>query len=119
MSRHRALPILAALALVLAATAAFPSAYGSVRLLDPHPRIAAPATFVPFYIADESHVVLEVLDADGNPVIRLADAVYAAGRHVIRWRGEDGLGNRLAPGLYTVRLHVGQSVRTIALPLVG
>ena len=119
MPRRHALPILTALALILAATVCQASAYGSVRLLDPHPRIAAPATYVPFYIADESHVVLEVLDADGNPVIRLADAVYPAGRHAVRWRGEDATGVALAPGLYTIRLHVGNSVRTVALPLVG
>ncbi|MBU0742927.1 hypothetical protein KKA85_02710 [bacterium] len=119
MPRRHTSPIILAMALLLTAGAALAAPYGSVRLLDPHPRVAAPATYVPFYLDREAHVVLDVLDAEGNPVIRLADAVYPAGRHAVRWRGEDALGERLEPGLYTVRLHVGNSIRTVALPLVG
>ncbi len=111
--------LLAVLALLLVTTPCHAGAYGKVRLLDPHPRVADPAAFVPFYLADESFVVLDVLDPEGEPVARLAEGVYAAGRHAVRWRGEDADGNRLAPGLYTLRLHVGNSVRTVALPLVG
>ncbi len=111
--------VIATLALLLVAGPALAGPYGSVRLLDPHPRVADPATYVPFYLDREAHVVLDILDAAGNPVTRLADATFAAGRHAIRWRGVDAAGNRLAPGLYTVRLHVGNSVRTVALPLVG
>lgn len=107
-----------ALILLLVAAPALAGPYGSVRLLDPHPRVADPAAFVPFYIDRAAHVVLDVLDPEGNPVIRLADAAFAAGRHAVRWTGVDADGERLAPGLYTVRLHVGDSVRTIALPLV-
>ncbi len=110
--------VIAALALLLAAAPVFAAPYGSVRLLDPHPRVAAPAAFVPFYIDRAAHVVLDVLDPEGNPVARLADATFAAGRHAVRWRGVDDAGECLAPGLYTVRLHVGESVRTLALPLV-
>ena len=107
------------IALLLAATACRASPYGKVRLLEPHPRVADPATFVPFYLADEAFVVLDVLDPEGTPVVRLVEGVRSAGRHAVRWRGEDASGRRLAPGLYTLRLHVGNAVRTVALPLVG
>lgn len=118
MNRRARAPI-AVLLLLLTASAVQASSYGKVRLLDPHPRVADPAAFVPFYIADEAYVVLDVLDPEGHPVVRLADGVYHAGRHAVRWRGEDAEGHRLAPGLYTLRLHVGNSVRTVALPLIG
>jgi hypothetical protein len=114
---HRRI-VIAALALLLAAGPASGGPYGSVRLLDPHPRVAAPAAFVPFYLDRAAHVVLDILDPEGRPVIRLADATFAAGRHAVRWTGVDAEGRRLAPGLYTVRLHAGQAVRTLALPLV-
>jgi len=119
MHQRRTSTILAALALLLAAGAAYGAAYGSVRLLDPHPRVAAPAAYLPFYVGREAHVRLEVLDAAGETVARLADGVFPAGRHAVRWRGDDGAGGRLSPGLYTVRLSVGGTVRTLALPLVG
>ena len=110
--------VIALLALLLVAGSALAGPNGSVRLLDPHPRVADPAAFVPFFLDSEAHVVLDVLDPEGNPVVRLADATFAAGRHAVRWRGVDDAGQRLAPGVYTVRLHVGDSVRTLALPLV-
>ena len=119
MPRRRTSLIYFGLAILLAAGATYASPYGSVRLLDPHPRVADPSTYLPFYLDREAHVVLDILDAAGNPVIRLANDTFAAGRHVVRWRGVDSAGNRLAPGLYTVRLHVGNSVRTVALPLVS
>jgi len=67
MSRNKATTLLIALALLLAAGAAQGASYGSVRLLDPHPRVAAPAAYLPFYVGREAHVRLEVLDNDGKP----------------------------------------------------
>jgi flagellar hook assembly protein FlgD len=88
-------------------------------LEQPFPRTADPAAFVPFEVDGRTHVTLDVLDADGNPVARLAEGVYAGGRHAVRWRGCDGAGRRVAPGVYTVRMNAGGRIRTRVLPVLG
>ncbi|MBK7703313.1 MAG: hypothetical protein IPI34_10680 [bacterium] len=90
-----------------------------MRLEQPFPRTADPAAFVPFEVDGRTHVTLDVLDADGNPVVRLAEGVYAGGRHAVRWRGCDGSGQRVAPGVYTVRMNAGGRIRTRVLPVLG
>ncbi len=96
-----------------------PGRPGRVRLEQPFPRTADPAAFVPFEVDGRTHVTLDVLDAAGNPVVRLAEGVYAGGRHAVRWRGCDGDGRRVAPGVYTVRMNAGGRIRTRVLPVIG
>lgn len=96
-----------------------PGRPGRVRLEQPFPRTADPSAFVPFEVDGRTHVTLDVLDAAGNPVVRLAEGVYDGGRHAVRWRGCDGEGRRVAPGVYTVRMNAGGRVRTRVLPVLG
>lgn len=96
-----------------------PGRPGRVRLEQPFPRTADPAAFVPFEVDGRTHVTLDVLDAAGNPVVRLAEGVYDGGRHAVRWRGCDEAGRRVAPGVYTVRMNAGGRVRTRVLPVLG
>ncbi len=96
-----------------------PGRPGRVRLEQPFPRTADPAAFVPFEVDGRTHVTLDVLDAAGNPVVRLAEGVYDGGRHAVRWRGCDEAGRRVAPGIYTVRMNAGGKVRTRVLPVLG
>jgi hypothetical protein len=52
-------------------------------------------------------VDVRVYDIHGRAVHTLASGVFAAGRHVLHWRGEGHAGERLNPGIYFARATVG------------
>ena len=47
----------------------------------------------------------------------VADAAFAAGKHSVRWDGHDGIGERVRPGVYFVRVITadGGDARKLAL----
>jgi len=85
--------------------AALPEAL-ALALAGPNPvrtatrlRVALPAA---------THVAVTVVDALGRQVARLADGAMAAGTHTVSWDAE-----RLAAGVYVVRMQAGRDVRTV------
>jgi hypothetical protein len=65
-----------------------------------------------------ARVRAEVVDVAGRRVSPLLeDGVLAAGAHRLRWDGRDASGQRVAPGVYLVRISTGGAavVRTIVL----
>jgi len=67
--------------------------------LDNRPNPFRPTTDIAFALPAESHVRLEVYDVTGRRVAILADRVFGAGQHRVRW---DATGQ--APGVYFYRL---------------
>jgi len=57
-----------------------------------------------FALPNASHVRLSVIDVQGREVAVLAEGVFEAGRHQVRWDGASA--GRAGPGLYFVRLSV-------------
>lgn len=55
---------------------------------------------ITFTLAGESQVRLGVYDVTGELVRTLVDARLAAGEHNAVWDGKDGVGMRVAPGVY-------------------
>jgi flagellar hook assembly protein FlgD len=62
---------------------------------------------VDFELGGPARVVIEVFDAQGRRVRRIADEWFAAGPHVSSWRGDDDGGHELGSGLYFIRMHGG------------
>ncbi len=62
-------------------------------------------------------VTVRIYNPAGRLVTTLVDAPLAAGRHLIRWDGTDGTGNRVASGVYFVRLEAGpdEALRKVVL----
>lgn len=59
---------------------------------------------VEFTLPRGAHVRLEVLDLAGRRVATILDGNQAAGVHRLAWRPVEGVGGRLAPGCYVLRL---------------
>jgi hypothetical protein len=76
----------------------------SGRLLSPRPNPFNPSTTLRFELQREGRARLEIFDLAGRRVRTLLDESRPAGIHEIAWdgRGEDG--NRVASGVYLVRL---------------
>jgi len=60
--------------------------------------------------AAASPVRLAIFDQAGRRVASLVDGHLQPGSHRAAWDGRDGAGNRVAPGVYFVRLECGQQV---------
>jgi len=72
-----------------------------------------PATSIPFTLASEAHVRMNVYNSSGNKVATLADSNFSAGRHSVDWNAE---GN--ASGVYFCRIVAGDFEDTLKMTLV-
>jgi hypothetical protein len=79
----------------------------SVRLAAAYPNPFRTTTTIPVEVVDRSLVTLMVYDALGRTVAVLADRVFEAGTHPVRF---DATG--LPSGLYLVRLNAGGTTQT-------
>lgn len=75
----------------------------------PTPNPARSATSITFELPASEPVTLEIVDAAGR-LIRtlLAAEAYSAGRHSLRWDGNNRAGRRVASGIYFVRFIAGE-----------
>jgi hypothetical protein len=64
-------------------------------------------TMVSFDLPHYGRVSLKVFDVKGGLVRTLADGMYPAGRHSVTWAGDDETGSIVAPGIYYMRMDVG------------
>lgn len=76
------------------------------HLAQNQPNPFAAATTIRFDLPKGEQVRLEIFDAQGRRVARLANGWYPAGFHAVEWdrRGEGG---RLQPGVYLYRIQAG------------
>jgi len=79
----------------------------ATRLAAPYPNPFRTDASLRFDLARADEVRLEVYDLMGARVRTLADGRWEAGRHSVRWNGEDGDGRPVSPGVYLVRLRAG------------
>jgi len=77
----------------------------SIRLDRIQPNPFRTRTLVSFEVGEAREVDLEVYDVRGRLARTLLQGAVESGPHVVSWNGRDALGNRLAPGLYFLRLH--------------
>ncbi len=86
------------------ASVAHPEIVSRITTVSPNP--TDHGTRIAFVLSREADVVLGVFDVRGRLVRRLSDMHRGVGRHVVTWddRGDDG--DRVAPGVYVVRVLV-------------
>jgi hypothetical protein len=79
-----------------------------------------PQTTISFQIASPgARVQLEIFDVTGRRVRQLMDGTLDAGVHSYLWDGRNQAGETLRQGIYFARIHVGDSVRTSKLLMLG
>jgi len=81
----------------------------ALALATPRPNPSRHVTMVEFDLARSAQVDLEVFDAQGRRVRRIANGLMEAGHHVRAWDGGDEHGHAVGPGLYFVRLSGGDA----------
>ncbi|MFN8179025.1 MAG: FlgD immunoglobulin-like domain containing protein [bacterium] len=88
-----------------------------IRLTASGPNPATQDVAVGFSVPEVSWVRAGVYDAAGRLIRVLEDGRQAAGEHTLTWQGRDAQGNRVASGVYFVRLvgGGGTAVRKVVL----
>jgi hypothetical protein len=84
-----------------------------LRASSPNPFLTQ--ALVSFELANTMEARLEVFDATGRLVARLADGIRGAGEHTVAWDGRTSGGFRTAPGVYHVRLATPEGTTAIKL----
>jgi hypothetical protein len=69
-------------------------------LLQNYPNPFNPETQIRFELPDARHVVIKIFNSLGSEVRTLADGEYAAGRHELRWDGQNAQGEKVPSGVY-------------------
>lgn len=77
-----------------------------------------PTTTIQYTLPEESHVRIDIYDAQGRRVRRLADVTQAAGVYNVQWDGRDHEGRKLASGVYLYRVQAGSRAETKRVLLV-
>lgn len=86
---------------------------GATHLLPNYPNPFNPATYIPFQLREETHVVFRIYSTSGQRIRTLElgrrPAGYYAGRgRAAHWDGRDDRGREAASGVYLVVLRAGE-----------
>ena len=117
-----------------------PDTHERVELVEfhsPNPRIASPTrlsdlrvdvqsypnpllseSMIQFDLSGESDVSADIYDVAGRRVQSLVTGRYGAGSHAVRWDGTDANNNRVATGIYFVRVQTGDNAMTRKVVIV-
>lgn len=83
-----------------------------LRLYPNSPNPFRSSTEIAYALAARERVSLRIYDASGRAVRTVADGPMPAGRHSAVWDGRDEFGNRVASGVYFVKLDAGARTET-------
>ena len=75
-------------------------------------------TRIEFTLANNSEVMIEVIDNLGNVVTTIENRLYTAGSYSVNWDGTTQTGESLSAGAYNVRLVAGGKIATYPIMLV-
>ena len=85
---------------------------GSFLLRQSRPNPFVSRTTIGFALDTRAHARLDVYDVVGRPVRTLLDEAKGPGDYSVEWDGRGDAGNRVAHGMYYVRLQVDDMVQT-------
>jgi hypothetical protein len=77
-----------------------------------------PSTIIQYEIPQAAQVQLAIYNLLGEKIRTLVDAKESAGLKQVTWDGRDGLGQRVASGVYLYRLEAGEFTMTRRLVLM-
>lgn len=90
----------------------------SVQLAVPHPNPFSGSATIAFALPQPTHVELAVFDVTGRSVRELNSGGMSAGIHRLTWDGRASDGRQLSPGVYFVKLTVGEKSLTEKIVLL-
>ncbi len=89
-----------------------PQSVKTFRLFPTYPNPFNPQTTIQYSIPVSGHVRLHIFNVFGQEIRTLVDAKQSAGRHSVIWNGQNNFGERVASGIYFLRLKAHNFART-------
>lgn len=89
-----------------------PSPILAVGLGQNAPNPFNPVTTIPFTLARDGPVTLDVFDVSGSHVVRLVDGELTAGSHHVTWNGTNAYGTSIPSGVYAYQLVTSDATLT-------
>ena len=83
-----------------------------------YPNPFNPGTVIPYQLAAQSYVRLEVFNLLGQRVVTLVDGEQVAGAYAARWDARDAAGYGVSAGVYFYRLTVDAGMETRRMVLI-
>jgi hypothetical protein len=99
-------------------TASIPTPALNARSLEAHPNPFNPQLDLAFATERRERVTVTIFDARGRRVVVLADRIFDAGEHSLRWDGRGTAGEAVASGSYVVQLTTERRVLSRKVVLV-
>ena len=62
------------------------------------------STYIRYTLPETQSIILSIYNLAGQKIATLADGIYAAGSHVVQWKGQNSLGHTHASSIYICRL---------------
>ncbi|MGH1363320.1 MAG: FlgD immunoglobulin-like domain containing protein [Calditrichia bacterium] len=84
----------------------------STSIIGNYPNPFNPSTTIRFALAERSDISLIIYNALGQKVNILVEESVEAGEYSISWNGTDDSGQRVASGIYFLRLEAGNIIQT-------
>lgn len=91
---------------------------GNFALERNYPNPFNSGTVIPFSVASETEVHLQVFDVLGRPVVNLVVGRLQTGRYRANWAGRDAGGQLVPSGIYFYRLRSGNRAESRKMALV-
>ncbi len=80
---------------------------GVFLLYQNYPNPFNPRTVIPYYVPEEEHVLIQIVNLQGEVVQTLVNQEEKVGLHRVIWEGVDQFGHPVASGIYFVRFRSG------------
>ena len=77
------------------------------RLEQNYPNPFNPTTRIKYDLPEASFVKINIYNIQGKKIVTLVDELKNAGRHSIKWNGQNDFGSQVATGVYFYRIEAG------------
>lgn len=91
---------------------------GNLELFQNSPNPFNNETTLSYYLPNDTHIKLEIIDMYGKVVKVLANGTVNAGKTVVNWDGRDEEGTLVSSGTYIYRILAGSEVKTQKMTIV-
>lgn len=87
-------------------------------LLQNYPNPFNPETWIPYQLAENTNVKINIFDIQGQLVWKIDLGSQSAGEYTVLWDGRDSLGEKVSSGVYFYTLQAGEFTATRKMVIV-
>ncbi len=86
--------------------------FNMMKLLPSYPNPFNGNTIIPFILNENSNVVIDIVNLNGQRIKRLVNKTYPTGKFQARWNGKNDFNQIVSSGVYFVRMSINGSTNS-------